>query len=168
MFGSLMLLSGIALFSSAVTSSPLAAPPESCAPQLFSVIVGSLEGNLIYTPPYITGARPGDVVAFTFSRRNHTVTQSSFEYPCTSLEGGFDTGFTHAVEDGQAVNGTFTVNVTSEEPTWVYCRQTGACGKGMVFAINPNEDQTFEEFLERAKAFNSSSNPPSSSTPPYL
>ena len=140
------------------------------------------------------------MVSFIFSRKNHTVTQSSFYSPCEPLYGGIDTGLyvvmllqfsvllvlnaffgtsTHAVEEGQAVNGSFSFNVTSvciflvtcflagrtdfvsaniqEEPTWYYCRQTGHCQLGMVFAVNPNEDQTFDEFLERAIA-----SPPSS------
>ncbi len=29
--------------------------------------------------------------------------------------------------------------VTDTNPVWVYCRQTGHCQKGMVFAINPGD-----------------------------
>ena len=50
MFGSLILLSGIALFASAVAQ-PISSPPTT--PTLFEVVVGSLEGNTTYTPPYI-------------------------------------------------------------------------------------------------------------------
>ena len=49
-FGSLIFLSGIALFSSAVAT-PTYWPPST--PRLFEVVVGSLEGNTTYTPPYI-------------------------------------------------------------------------------------------------------------------
>jgi hypothetical protein len=37
-------------------------------------------------------ASPGDTVSFKFHPKNHTVTQSSFEAPCTPLYGGIDTG----------------------------------------------------------------------------
>ena len=50
MFRSLILLSGIALFASAVAQ-PVYSPPTT--PTLFEVVVGSLEGNTTYTPPYI-------------------------------------------------------------------------------------------------------------------
>jgi hypothetical protein len=70
MFGSLALLSGIALFSSAmalpaapsVTTTPslpatpsLQATPSvsSTPPGIFLVLVGNLQGNTTYTPPYV-------------------------------------------------------------------------------------------------------------------
>ena len=31
-------------------------------------------------------------VTFIFKQKNHTVTQSSLDAPCTSLQGGFDSG----------------------------------------------------------------------------
>lgn len=37
-------------------------------------------------------AAPNDTIIFTFKQKNHTTTQSSFESPCTHLEGGFDSG----------------------------------------------------------------------------
>jgi hypothetical protein len=69
MFGSLALLSGIALFSSVValpaapsitatssvtnTPSVTSAPSVAATPQIFQVLVGSLQGDTIYTPPYV-------------------------------------------------------------------------------------------------------------------
>ena len=55
MFGSWILLSGIALISSAVAQ-PINSPPTT--PTLFEVVVGSLEGNTTYTPPYIVSQVP--------------------------------------------------------------------------------------------------------------
>ena len=55
MFRSLILLSGIALFASAVAQ-PVYSPPTT--PTLFEVVVGSLEGNTTYTPPYIVSQVP--------------------------------------------------------------------------------------------------------------
>ena len=55
MFGSFILLTGIALFASAVAH-PISSPPTT--PTLFEVVVGSLEGNTTYTPPYIVSQVP--------------------------------------------------------------------------------------------------------------
>jgi hypothetical protein len=55
MFRSLALLSGIALFSSAAAHY---IPSVPAAPQLFSVIVGDLQGNTTYSPPYIVSQVP--------------------------------------------------------------------------------------------------------------
>ncbi len=37
-------------------------------------------------------ANPGDTVQFTFKQKNHTVTQSSLNSPCSPLAKGFDSG----------------------------------------------------------------------------
>lgn len=37
-------------------------------------------------------AEPGDTVAFKFYPKNHTVTQSTFDAPCSPLYGGINTG----------------------------------------------------------------------------
>jgi hypothetical protein len=42
--------------------------------------------------PLFQSAAVGDTVSFTFHPKNHTVTQSSFDAPCTPLPGGIDTG----------------------------------------------------------------------------
>ena len=38
--------------------------------------------------------------------------------------------------------------VTDTNPVWVYCRQTGHCQQGMVFAINPGNN--FDTFKNNA------------------
>jgi hypothetical protein len=60
---------------------------------------------------------------------------------------------------------TFTVQVNDTKPTWFFCRQTGHCGKGMVFAINANESSSssFEAFQARAEEINGTSSSSSSS-----
>jgi hypothetical protein len=40
----------------------------------------------------VQSAAPGDIIWFKFHPKNHTVTQSSFDAPCTPLYGGVDTG----------------------------------------------------------------------------
>ena len=104
-FTSLALLSGMVLFSSAA---PWYSPP---APVTHCVNVSNDTAGLIFDPPYIVSqpsshyiltvvltrpifqaAVPGDTVSFKFHPKNHTVTQSSFDAPCTPLYGGTDTG----------------------------------------------------------------------------
>ncbi|EIN08042.1 hypothetical protein PUNSTDRAFT_53336 [Punctularia strigosozonata HHB-11173 SS5] len=126
-----------------------AAIPPSDAAQ-FNVTVGGT-GVLKYDPETIN-ASIGDTVLFNFHQKNHTVTQSSFANPCQPLEGGFDSGF---VPVGDDVVDNFPVaqlTVTSEDPTWIFCRQSNHCQQGMVFAINPTADKTFDAFQQAAIA----------------
>jgi plastocyanin len=124
------------------------------------VIVGGTE--LTYSPSSITAA-VGDTITFEFQQKNHTATQSSFSDPCRKLEltsttgqVGFDSGFM-AVAAGTTQFPTFTVTVNDTSPLWVYCRQTGHCGQGMVFAANaPATGNTFTQFQATAKQLNGS------------
>jgi plastocyanin len=112
----------------------LAAVPVTLATD-FTVNVGP-NGQLIYYPEYVI-AEVGDTVNMIFNPKNHTVTQSSFDTPCVPLAGGFSSGFkpVASLTDGELPNFVITVNDTN--PIWVHCEQTGHCGQGMVFAINP-------------------------------
>jgi plastocyanin len=125
-----------------------------------TVTVGG-NGSLTYDPPFIQAA-VRDTIKFVFAAKNHTVTQSSFGDPCrklqfTSTTGqiGFDSGFVPGAADGSA---TFSVTVNDTSPIWVYCRQTGHCGQGMVFAVNSDEtansSRTFADFQDLAKTIN--------------
>jgi hypothetical protein len=59
MFGSLALLSGIALFSlaAALPVAPSVTPTPS-VPAIYQVLVGNLQGNTTYSPPYIVSQVP--------------------------------------------------------------------------------------------------------------
>lgn len=125
---------------------------------MHTVIVGA-DNGLVYSPDHIAAA-PRDIVRFVFQSKNHTVTQSSFGDPCRKLEFtsstgevGFDSGFMPGNEDGSVF---YDVEVQDTKPIWVYCRQTGHCGQGMVFAINSNEssDRNFAAFQLLAKTIN--------------
>jgi len=95
-------------------------------------------GILAYNPPFVN-ASVGDVVTFTFHQKNHTVTQSSFDSPCSPLANGFDSGFMPVGADQTTDFPVAQLTVGQTTPIWVYCRQTGHCQSGMVFAINPGE-----------------------------
>ncbi|EJF62640.1 hypothetical protein DICSQDRAFT_154474 [Dichomitus squalens LYAD-421 SS1] len=110
------------------------------------VTVGGV-GIIQYDPEFVN-ADPGDTIVFTFKQKNHTVTQSSLDAPCSPLANGFDSGFV-PVPDSQTDNFTvaqFTVQDTN--PVWVYCRQANHCQQGMVFAINPGDK--FDQFKNNA------------------
>jgi plastocyanin len=109
-------------------------------------------------------AQPGDTIFFTFQQKNHTVTQSTFDSPCQPSAGGFDSGFmpVAAGSTGPFPGAQLTVHDTT--PIWAYCRQSGHCGQGMVFAVNPGTK--FDAFKAAALATGNSSVPPSSTTPP--
>jgi len=131
----------------------LAALPLALAATLH-VAVGP-NGNLVYDPPFVTAA-VGDIVSFTFNPKNHTVTQSNFDTPCT-LNGGSNSGF-KPVAPGTTDLPTFEVTVQDTKPLWFYCQQTlprPHCGAGMVFAINPppeGDPHSFSAFKALALA----------------
>ncbi|KAH9977645.1 hypothetical protein BGW80DRAFT_766994 [Lactifluus volemus] len=137
-FRTLILLSTVtvvALFSSNIAVSAL--PTQNS--QVFQVVVGRATSETIFTPNSIT-ARPGDTVKFVVQPKNHSVTQSSFENPCTPLNNGFDSDFNPVASVFQTPP-TFSVPVKDSKPIWFYSRRNAntpasPCGKGMVFAVN--------------------------------
>jgi plastocyanin len=149
--------------------------PASVGGNTYTVIVGGNE-TLTFSPQFMA-AQPRDTIVFQFQSKNHTATQSSFDDPCrklqfTSTTGqvGFDSGF-NPVTAGQEDFPTFSVVVNDTAPIWVYCRQTGHCGKGMVFAINPDQTgpRNFNAFEQLAVQINGSEaavSTPSNSTSP--
>jgi plastocyanin len=128
-------------------------------------------GQLMYYPEYVL-AEVGDTVNMIFHPKNHTVTQSSFDAPCVPLAGGFSSGFMPVASDSDPTLPNFVITVNDTNPIWVHCEQTGHCGKGMVFAINPPDslsNQSFAEFLALAIEINgtqASALPPVSTPPP--
>ncbi|KAI0273295.1 hypothetical protein BGY98DRAFT_998272 [Russula aff. rugulosa BPL654] len=79
MFPSHALLSGIALYASAVSATT------------FQIDVSNANATLTFSPNSIDAVQ-GDIVVFNFHPKNHSVTQSSFKEPCTPLESGIDLG----------------------------------------------------------------------------
>lgn len=127
-------------------------PPE--GPKTHTVTVGG-DAGLVYTPAEII-ADIGDTVHFMFLKQNHSVTQSTFDKPCNRLATGEDSGLMPNLNNTVVPAPAWEYIVKEKEPTWWYCKQrTGThCGKGMVFAINPNAEKTFNMFKEKAIQIN--------------
>lgn len=111
------------------------------------------DAGLVYTPDSVQAA-PGDMIQFNFMSKNHTVTQSSFGEPCVAMQGGVDSGFMPNADNTVNPPPMMMFQVMSTDPVWMYCRQMGHCGKGMVFSVNPTADKSQAAFKAAAMAIN--------------
>ncbi|EJD04171.1 uncharacterized protein FOMMEDRAFT_106669 [Fomitiporia mediterranea MF3/22] len=142
-------------------SSPPASTTAAAAAATHTVVVGG-SSSLTFNPSEVS-AQPNDVVVFQFQSKNHSVTQSSFAAPCEKLGAstgtdGFDSGFM-PVQANATTFPTYSITVNNTQPVWAYCRQTGHCGQGMVFALNAADSSTknFTAFKAAAMAQNGTS-----------
>ncbi|THH16494.1 hypothetical protein EW146_g4154 [Bondarzewia mesenterica] len=136
-------------FSLAAAVLPVLAASVS-AQNTIQVHVGANNG-LTYEPSSVN-ASVGDTIQFLFMAKNHTVTQSAFASPCANLStGGIDSGF-QAVSANSTLTPSYSFVLNDTTPLWFYCRQTGHCAKGMVFAVNPTAAKTFTAFQAAANA----------------
>lgn len=106
------------------------------------VTVSSSNNSLVYSPDNIKAAA-GDMVQFQFVGGNHTVTQSTFDSPCSPIHNvesnvtGFHSGFMPAkASEASGMIPTYTIKVNNTSPMWVYCAQGRHCQEGMVMVIN--------------------------------
>ncbi|KAG8907545.1 hypothetical protein FRB99_003703 [Tulasnella sp. 403] len=130
------------------------------------IVVGGNVGN-VYTPS-VAYPEVGDTLRFSFRIKNHTVTQSSFENPCTPLPGGFTSGF-RPVPDTQTDNFPyFDLQVKDKNPIYIHCEQINHCPTGMVFAANPalEGERTFAKFLANTLAVGTSAAVPAPTPAP--
>ncbi len=99
--------------------------------------------------PRITYASVISMEIATYSCSSQTVTQSTFADPCTRMttpKEGIDSGFAPVAADATSLpQWTITIDDPST-PLWFFCAQTQHCQMGMVFAVNPTADKTFEAF----------------------
>ncbi|KAK7467355.1 hypothetical protein VKT23_004412 [Stygiomarasmius scandens] len=110
------------------------------------------ENNLLAFNPTSVTAAEGDNIIFQFRSKNHSVTQSSFASPCVAS--GIDSGFQMTPADAtQFATWSFTVNNASA-PLWFFCAQTNPATAGMVFAVNPTQEKSFDAFQAIAKGDN--------------
>ncbi|KAF9484795.1 hypothetical protein BDN70DRAFT_56073 [Pholiota conissans] len=115
-----------------------------------TVTVGQL-GSFYDPPQLLTGVN--DTVTFIFAGDNHTVTQSSFDNPCSPLAGGFDSGIVinSNSNSSNAPSPMWTIRITnSSEPIYFHCETGDHCKDGMVGVINPPNNQAFMQFQSSA------------------
>ncbi|KAI0147812.1 Cupredoxin [Xylariaceae sp. FL1272] len=117
-----------------------------------SVTVGGTAGK-VFTPDQVQAA-VGDMVVFTFQSQNHTVTQSTFALPCEAMAGGMDSGFVPNPNDTVVPAPQVAMQVMTTDPIWLFCAQTGHCGTGMTFSINPTAEKSQSAFQAAAIAQN--------------
>ncbi|RDL41366.1 uncharacterized protein BP5553_01345 [Venustampulla echinocandica] len=168
-------LDGYAYGGAQVTSAPttgiIAAPGVRPTPGILpgpnGTIVCSAHTVMVAASPSFVpssvNANIGDEVIFKFLAGNHTITQSTYDKPCEKLLGGFDSGYMGGHGD---IADVFTLKVNGIGPSWFFSQQSGECGNGMVFALNPIYTQPFTTFQQNAISQGSSS--PTSSSKPGL
>jgi len=90
---------------------------------------------------------------------SQTVTQSSYDEPCTQLwldddqRPGLDSGYPPVNPDGEIP--IFPVTITSNDTMAFFCQIKGHCNQdGMVMLVNPPNDgrMTFDAFQKKANA----------------
>lgn len=126
------------------------------------VQVGNANGSLSYSPNSVVAA-VGDMVQFQFAPKNHTITQSTFDKPCQPIEHGIFSGFMPVAATSDTTP-TFTIQINSTTPLWIYCSQGKHCEAGMVMVINENSKANATRTLDNYKglAANAAANLPGS------
>jgi plastocyanin len=120
--------------------------------ETFTIAVGG-SSSLTFNPTSVKAA-VGDIVAFQFLSGNHSATQSTFADPCkpmTSPTAGVDSNYQFVGNSTGTTVPQWSITVqNATAPLWFYCKQQPHCSKGMVFAVNPSADKTFEAFQAKA------------------
>ncbi|KAF5856222.1 hypothetical protein ETB97_007698 [Aspergillus alliaceus] len=138
-----------ALSSAAGTNT---SPPGPADP-IQTVIVGG-GTSLGFNPPILQVGQ-GSRVHFDFRAINHTLTESTFQSPCTKLFGtDIDTDFNNPNPSDIPNLHPFDYTFASNKPRFFYCKQGAGtsdshCRRGEVFAVNVDQ-ATFAEFQRRA------------------
>jgi len=113
------------------------------------------DNGLFFNPQTVTAVE-GDIVTFNFIGRNHSVTQSSQDAPCARLQDGFNSGLLGIGNNTNALPGVWNLTIAdASQPIWYFCEAVipfSHCTSGMVGAINPPSNDTFNAFQSSAKA----------------
>lgn len=115
-----------------------------------TVIVGSK--GPFYNPAVIY-AQQNETIVFEFAGDFHSVTQSSFDDPCTPLPGGFDSGIAGAGATAPIPSWALVITNASA-PIWFFCtvvQPSSFCHLGMVGVINPYNTSMYNKFAALAK-----------------
>ncbi|KAJ7875344.1 hypothetical protein B0H14DRAFT_3437242 [Mycena olivaceomarginata] len=120
------------------------------------------------TPPLSTPAA-GDFIVWEFRSGSHSAVQSTFDNPCTPMDGGFNSGCRLYVSDSLGVDApglpSVRLLVNDSQPLWFFDQAGGLCTQGAVISVNPSATQTdaaFKANAASAVASNTTSSSPSS------
>ncbi|KAI5780112.1 hypothetical protein EDC01DRAFT_593713, partial [Geopyxis carbonaria] len=102
-----------------------------------TVTVGG-PNKLTYSMTHVN-AEVGQKILFVFEQKNHTLTESSWDAPCTQnmAKGSFDTGFIPNPTGEKGAKYEVEYEVKDKEPHYFFCAQGEHCQAGMVFTVNP-------------------------------
>jgi hypothetical protein len=139
-----------------ITAAALVSAAASVKAATFNIQVGAND-SLVFNPTSVTGVAAGDVLNFQFVSKNHSVVQSSFTSPCTA--NGVSSGFQNVSDPTGSSFPTWSLTVeNASAPLWFFCSQTTPtgthCDAGMVFAVNPTANKSFEAFQLAAQGTN--------------
>lgn len=144
---------GVAEVPSITSASSSASSTATAASSVHTVLADT---DPVFSPSSVS-ASIGDTILFLFESGNHSLTQSTFDKPCSPLSNGFDSGYEPNVDNQVTPTPNYTISVTSTGSQWFYSKQGSECKSGMVFALNPSGSQTFSTFRQNALNTNSGS-----------
>lgn len=117
------------------------------------VVAVGLQGSF-YSPGAVAAAL-NSTITFEFYGDVHTVTQSTFEDPCSPIPGGFHSGYFGMGLNSSAPIISWNLIVTNvSAPIWFFCATKSPafhCSVGMVGAINPPSQDMYSQFSSAAK-----------------
>ncbi|CAL3966148.1 unnamed protein product [Diplocarpon coronariae] len=149
--------SGVAELKSILTNGDSTATESgsssSAAAATYTVLAGT---NPAFVPNSVS-AEVGDIVLFQFTSGNHSVTESTFDHPCVRLPDGYDSGYMPNPNNAVVPTPEYSINISQNSSRWFYSKQSGECGSGMIFALNPSNEQTAKLFQLNAISQNGTS-----------
>jgi plastocyanin len=129
----------------APTPTSVAVPSPSAGEHIVTVSTPN-DVSFIFSPNVTSAKKNENVTFIVVGGVQHSITQSSFDKPCTPLQGGFNSGFL-------STGSKFTITINDDtQPIYFYCMQTTPlkhCGLGMVGIINQGNN-TFDNFRSQA------------------
>ncbi|KAK7696436.1 hypothetical protein QCA50_001093 [Cerrena zonata] len=112
--------------------------------------VGPVENPFSISPPYVNvDTESSNGVALTFHSTSASIQQSTFENPC-ALGGKDYFMFNFTAEKSQAAVTIKFADLPGDPPYWFFDGFNDHCQKGMVFAINPESEDQYNDFKSRA------------------
>ncbi|KAF8474805.1 hypothetical protein BDZ91DRAFT_758926 [Kalaharituber pfeilii] len=120
-------------------------------PTQINATIGDTISSSLWFPSTLFSA------TFQFFPREHSATLGDFNSPCLPWgveHPGQEDTWSGLIKETQYLPNpqSWTWRVDTNDPRFFYCSAKESCTRwGMVFAVNPNTQQTFDEYQKRAK-----------------